>query len=43
MLSMEQAIASVSFMIAMTILAYKVRVIDKYGAIVALPIGFIIL
>jgi uncharacterized protein (TIGR00297 family) len=43
MLSMEQAIASVSFMVAMTILAYKVRIIDKYGAIVALPVGFITL
>src|ERR671926_1209755 len=43
MLSIEQAIASVAFMVVMTILAYKVRIIDKYGAIVALPLGFIIL
>jgi uncharacterized protein (TIGR00297 family) len=43
MLSIEQAIASVSFMVVMTILAYKVRIIDRYGAIVALPVGFIIL
>src|ERR671932_1325508 len=43
MLSIEQAIASVAFMVIMTILAYKVRIIDKYGAIVALPVGFIIL
>src|ERR671926_159206 len=43
MLSIEQAIASVAFMVVMTILAYKVRIIDKYGAIVALPVGFIIL
>ena len=43
MLSMEEVIASVSFMIVMTILAYKARIIDRYGAIAALPVGFIIL
>jgi uncharacterized protein (TIGR00297 family) len=43
MLSIEQVIASISLMVAMTILAYKVRIIDKYGAIAALPVGFIIL
>jgi uncharacterized protein (TIGR00297 family) len=43
MLSIEQSVASVSFMVVMTILAYKVRIIDRYGAIAALPVGFIIL
>jgi len=39
----EQAIVWLTGIIAMTIFAYKINVIDKYGALAAVPIGFIIL
>jgi uncharacterized protein (TIGR00297 family) len=43
MLPIEQALAWLSFMMVMTIFAYRTRIIDRYGAIAALPIGFVIL
>ena len=43
MLPIEQALAWLSFMVVMTVFAYRTRIIDRYGAIAALPIGFVIL
>lgn len=43
MIPIEQAVAWLSFMIATTIFAYRMRVIDRFGAVAAIPMGFIIL
>jgi uncharacterized protein (TIGR00297 family) len=43
MVPAEQALVWLIFMVATTIFACKIRVIDKYGAIAAIPIGFVIL
>jgi len=43
MIPIEQAVAWLSFMIATTIFAYRMRVIDRFGAIAAVPMGFVIL
>jgi uncharacterized protein (TIGR00297 family) len=43
MLLIQQAIAWLSFLLATTILAYKTKVVDRYGAIAAVLVGFVIL
>lgn len=43
MIPIEQAFAWLSFMIATTIFAYRMRVIDRFGAVAAIPMGFVIL
>lgn len=43
MIPIEQAVAWLSFMIATTTFAYRMRVIDRFGAVAAIPMGFIIL
>jgi uncharacterized protein (TIGR00297 family) len=43
MIPIEQAVAWLSFMIATTIFAYRMRVIDRFGAVAAIPMGFVIL
>src|SRR5919198_679888 len=43
MLPIEQAVTWLSFMIATTVFAYRMRVIDRWGAISAVPMGFVIL
>ncbi|HEY6164506.1 MAG TPA: DUF92 domain-containing protein [Nitrososphaeraceae archaeon] len=43
MLPLEQTVVWFSFMIATTIFAYRMRVIDRFGAIAAVPMGFVIL
>jgi uncharacterized protein (TIGR00297 family) len=43
MLPLTQSIAWLSVMILMSVIAYKIKTIDKYGAFSAVPIGFIIL
>ena len=43
MFFIEQVIVWLAGIIAMAIFAYKINVIDKYGALAAVPIGFIIL
>lgn len=43
MLPLEQTVVWFSFMIATTIFAYRMRVIDRFGAIATVPMGFVIL
>lgn len=43
MFLVEQVMVWLSSIVVMTIFAYKINVIDKYGALTAIPIGFIIL
>jgi uncharacterized protein (TIGR00297 family) len=43
MFPIEQAVAWLSFMIVTTVFAYRMRVIDRWGAIAAAPMGFVIL
>ena len=43
MFLVEQVMVWLSSIVVMTIFAYKIKVIDKYGALTAIPIGFIIL
>jgi uncharacterized protein (TIGR00297 family) len=43
MFFVEQVMVWLSSIVVMTIFAYKINVIDKYGALTAIPIGFIIL
>jgi uncharacterized protein (TIGR00297 family) len=43
MLTLEQSLLWISLLIAISIFAYKIKVIDKSGVLTAIPIGFTIL